>query len=169
MFCPIPNCEGFARKKIKIIKNTIYAQWDINFVQNVGNFFKIKEPNILIIDNKNKEDNSAKEIKKEKSNKRPNNIFTKIDSNIQGDVDICEINDEDSEIEFSISLNDSLEQPKQKNDKKGINNIIKSRNSFKKMKNNLDITKNKVPIFRYPNFFNNIINNNLINKTYNNK
>ena len=60
-----------------------------------------------------------------------------------------------------------MEQPKQKNDKKEINNAIKSRKSYKKKKNNLDNTKNKVPIFRYPNFFDNIINNNLINKTYN--
>ena len=36
MFCPIPNCDGFARKKI--IKNIIYAHMDINFVQNVENF-----------------------------------------------------------------------------------------------------------------------------------
>ena len=80
---------------------------------------KNKDYNILINDNKNQKDNSTKEIKKEKSNKRLSNIFIKIDSNIQGDVDICEINDEDSEEEFSISLNDSLEQPKQKSDKKG--------------------------------------------------
>ena len=30
MFCPIVNCNGFAKKII--IKNIIYALWDINFV-----------------------------------------------------------------------------------------------------------------------------------------
>ena len=157
------------QKNNKSEKSNISTKKDKSKIISIcdGNKSKNKDANILIIDDKNQETNSNKEIKREKFNKKANNIFTKIDSNIQGDLDICEINDEDCEEEYCISLNDSLEQPKQQKDKKGINTIIISRNSFNKTKNKLDNTNKKEPIFKYPNLFDDIINNNLTNKTYN--
>ena len=157
------------QKNNKSEKSNISTKKDKSKIISIseGNKSKNKDPNILIIDDKNPAADSIKEIKREKFNKKANNIFTKIDSNIQGDLDICEINDEDCEEEYCISLNDSLEQPKQQKDKKGINTIIISRNSFNKTKNKLDNTNKKEPIFKYPNLFDDIINNNLTNKTYN--
>ena len=82
------------QKKNKSEKSDISTKKDKSKIISIcdGNKSKNKDANILIIDDKNQETNSNKEIKREKFNKKANNIFTKIDSNIQGDLDICEIN-----------------------------------------------------------------------------
>ena len=82
-------------------------------------------------------------------------IFKKIDNKILGDIDNCENNENE---DYTL-LEDSLEQPLKK---------IEISDIYSKSRNNINFkTENKTPIFRYPNLFNNIINNNLMNNTFN--
>ena len=116
--------------------------------------FKAKE-NMLDIYNKKPADYIIKESKESKEKKdNGNKIFKKIENKVQGDIDLCESNDEEEE--ESKSLEDSLNN----NNKNNYNKSMKSRNDLNEF-------KNKVPIFRYPNLFNNIISNNFMNNTYN--
>jgi len=112
---------------------------------------KLNKANINIFDKDNKKPIDYLSQKKK-------NIFI---NKIQGDIDNCELNDE-YEHEYNEEKN---------NDTENSQNIslVGSLKSLKK--NEIDKIKisNKIPNFNYPNSFNDIINNNLMNRVNNKK
>ena len=150
-----PNIKTKTKKQTPLHFAYIYGKDKSKEIIKILISYKADE-NILDIYNKKPIDylNNQKENINNNSN-RIHKIFKKIDNKILGDIDICENNDN----EDYTSLEDSLEQPIKKIELSDIHN--KSRNNI------IFKTENKTPIFKYPNLFNNIINNNLMNNTYN--
>ena len=150
-----PNIKTKTKKQTPLHFAYIYGKDKSKEIIKILISYKADE-NILDIYNKKPIDylNNQKENINNNSNSI-HKIFKKIDNKILGDIDICENNDN----EDYTSLEDSLEQPIKKIELSDIHN--KSRNNI------IFKTENKTPIFKYPNLFNNIINNNLMNNTYN--
>ena len=150
-----PNIKTKTKKQTPLHFAYIYGKDKSKEIIKILISYKADE-NILDIYNKKPIDylNNQKENINNNSN-RIHKTFKKIDNKILGDIDICENNDN----EDYTSLEDSLEQPIKKIELSDIHN--KSRNNI------IFKTENKTPIFKYPNLFNNIINNNLMNNTYN--
>ena len=150
-----PNIKTKNKKQTPLHFAYIYGKDKSKEIIKILISYKADE-NILDIYNKKPIDylNNQKENINNNSNSI-HKIFKKIDNKILGDIDICENNDN----EDYTSLEDSLEQPIKKIELSDIHN--KSRNNI------IFKTENKTPIFKYPNLFNNIINNNLMNNTYN--
>ena len=150
-----PNIKTKNKKQTPLHFAYIYGKDKSKEIIKILISYKADE-NILDIYNKKPIDylNNQKENINNNSN-RIHKTFKKIDNKILGDIDICENNDN----EDYTSLEDSLEQPIKKIELSDIHN--KSRNNI------IFKTENKTPIFKYPNLFNNIINNNLMNNTYN--
>ena len=152
-----PNIKTKTKKQTPLHFAYIYGKDKSKEIIKILISYKADE-NILDIYNKKPIDYLNNQ--KENINNNSNSIhktFKKIDNKILGDIDICENNDN----EDYTSLEDSLEQPIKKIELSDIHN--KSRNNI------IFKTENKTPIFKYPNLFNNIINNNLMNNTYNKK
>ena len=152
-----PNIKTKNKKQTPLHFAYIYGKDKSKEIIKILISYKADE-NILDIYNKKPIDYLNNQ--KENINNNSNSIhktFKKIDNKILGDIDICENNDN----EDYTSLEDSLEQPIKKIELSDIHN--KSRNNI------IFKTENKTPIFKYPNLFNNIINNNLMNNTYNKK
>ena len=150
-----PNIKTKTKKQTPLHFAYIYGKDKSKEIIKILISYKADE-NILDIYNKKPIDYLNNQ--KENINNNSNSIhktFKKIDNKILGDIDICENNDN----EDYTSLEDSLEQPIKKIELSDIHN--KSRNNI------IFKTENKTPIFKYPNLFNNIINNNLMNNTYN--
>ena len=150
-----PNIKTKNKKQTPLHFAYIYGKDKSKEIIKILISYKADE-NILDIYNKKPIDYLNNQ--KENINNNSNSIhktFKKIDNKILGDIDICENNDN----EDYTSLEDSLEQPIKKIELSDIHN--KSRNNI------IFKTENKTPIFKYPNLFNNIINNNLMNNTYN--
>ena len=150
-----PNIKTKNKKQTPLHFAYIYGKDKSKEIIKILISYKADE-NILDIYNKKPIDYLNNQ--KENINNNSNSIhktFKKIDNKILGDIDICENNDN----EDYTSLEDSLEQPIKKIELSDIHN--KSRNNI------IFTTENKTPIFKYPNLFNNIINNNLMNNTYN--
>ena len=150
-----PNIKTKNKKQTPLHFAYIYGKDKSKEIIKILISYKADE-NILDIYNKKPIDYLNNQ--KENINNNSNSIhrtFKKIDNKILGDIDICENNDN----EDYTSLEDSLEQPIKKIELSDIHN--KSRNNI------IFKTDNKTPIFKYPNLFNNIINNNLMNNTYN--
>ena len=150
-----PNIKTKNKKQTPLHFAYIYGKDKSKEIIKILKSYKADE-NILDIYNKKPIDYLNNQ--KENINNNSNSIhktFKKIDNKILGDIDICENNDN----EDYTSLEDSLEQPIKKIELSDIHN--KSRNNI------IFKTENKTPIFKYPNLFNNIINNNLMNNTYN--
>ena len=150
-----PNIKTKTKKQTPLHFAYIYGKDKSKEIIKILISYKADE-NILDIYNKKPIDylNNQKENINNNSN-RIHKTFKKIDNKILGDIDICENNDN----EDYTSLEDSLEKPIKKIELSDIHN--KSRNNI------IFKTENKTPIFKYPNLFNNIINNNLMNNTYN--
>ena len=150
-----PNIKTKNKKQTPLHFAYIYGKDKSKEIIKILISYKADE-NILDIYNKKPIDylNNQKENINNNSNSI-HKIFKKIDNKILGDIDICENNDN----EDYTSLEDSLEQPIKKIELSDIHN--KSRNNI------IFKTENKTPIFKYPNLFNNIINNNLMNNTCN--
>ena len=150
-----PNIKTKTKKQTPLHFAYIYGKDKSKEIIKILISYKADE-NILDIYNKKPIDylNNQKENINNNSNS-VHKTFKKIDNKILGDIDICENNDN----EDYTSLEDSLEQPIKKIELSDIHN--KSRNNI------IFKTENKTPIFKYPNLFNNIINNNLMNNTYN--
>ena len=150
-----PNIKTKNKKQTPLHFAYIYGKDKSKEIIKILISYKADE-NILDIYNKKPIDylNNQKENINNNSNSI-HKIFKKIDNKILGDIDICENNDN----EDYTSLEDSLEQPIKKIELSDIQN--KSRNNI------IFTTENRTPIFKYPNLFNNIINNNLMNNTYN--
>ena len=150
-----PNIKTKTKKQTPLHFAYIYGKDKSKEIIKILISYKADE-NILDIYNKKPIDylNNQKENINNNSNSI-HKIFKKIDNKILGDIDICENNDN----EDYTSLEDSLEQPIKKIELSDIQN--KSRNNI------IFTTENRTPIFKYPNLFNNIINNNLMNNTYN--
>ena len=150
-----PNILSLNKKQTPLHFAYIYKKEKSKEIIKKLKEFKAKE-NILDIYSKKPIDYLIKETKeiKEKNNNGSKRI-KKIENKVQGDIDICESNEEEEELK---SLEDSLEKTNKNNNIKEI-----------KSRNDLNIIKkpNKIPVFRYPNLFNNIISNNLMNNTYN--
>ena len=153
-----PNILSINKKQTPLHFAYIYQNEKAKEIIRILKLFKADE-NILDIYNKRPKDYSNNIIlEKGKENLNNNSIrnnFKKLDNKILGDIDKCE-NNEDEEY---LSLEDSLEKSIKKSDISDIN--IKSRNN-----SNLKTAK-KTPNFKYPNLFNKIITNNLMNNTYN--
>ena len=150
-----PNIKTKTKKQTPLHFAYIYGKDKSKEIIKILISYKADE-NILDIYNKKPIDYLNNQ--KENINNNSNSIhktFKKIDNKILGDIDICENNDN----EDYTSLEDSLEQPIKKIELSDIHN--KSRNNI------IFKTENKTPIFKYPNLFNNIINNNLMNNTCN--
>ena len=150
-----PNIKTKNKKQTPLHFAYIYGKDKSKEIIKILISYKADE-NILDIYNKKPIDYLNNQ--KENINNNSNSIhktFKKIDNKILGDIDICENNDN----EDYTSLEDSLEQPIKKIELSDIHN--KSRNNI------IFTTENKTPIFKYPNLFNNIINNNLMNNTCN--
>jgi len=150
-----PNIKTKNKKQTPLHFAYIYGKDKSKEIIKILISYKADE-NILDIYNKKPIDYLNNQ--KENINNNSNSIhktFKKIDNKILGDIDICENNDN----EDYTSLEDSLEQPIKKIELSDIHN--KSRNNI------IFKTENKTPIFKYPNLFNNIINNNLMNNTCN--
>ena len=150
-----PNIKTKTKKQTPLHFAYIYGKDKSKEIIKILISYKADE-NILDIYNKKPIDYLNNQ--KENINNNSNSIhktFKKIDNKILGDIDICENNDNDD----YTSLEDSLEQPIKKIELSDIHN--KSRNNI------IFKTENKTPIFKYPNLFNNIINNNLMNNTCN--
>ena len=150
-----PNIKTKNKKQTPLHFAYIYGKDKSKEIIKILISYKADE-NILDIYNKKPIDYLNNQ--KENINNNSNSIhktFKKIDNKILGDIDICENNDN----EDYTSLEDSLEQPIKKIELSDIHN--KSRNNI------IFTTENRTPIFKYPNLFNNIINNNLMNNTYN--
>ena len=150
-----PNIKTKNKKQTPLHFAYIYGKDKSKEIIKILKSYKADE-NILDIYNKKPIDYLNNQ--KENINNNSNSIhktFKKINNKILGDIDICENNDN----EDYTSLEDSLEQPIKKIELSDIHN--KSRNNI------IFKTENKTPIFKYPNLFNNIINNNLMNNTYN--
>ena len=150
-----PNIKTKTKKQTPLHFAYIYGKDKSKEIIKILISYKADE-NILDIYNKKPIDYLNNQ--KENINNNSNSIhktFKKIDNKILGDIDICENNDN----EDYTSLEDSLEQPIKKIELSDIHN--KSRNNI------IFKIENKTPIFKYPNLFNNIINNNLMNNTYN--
>ena len=150
-----PNIKTKTKKQTPLHFAYIYGKDKSKEIIKILISYKADE-NILDIYNKKPIDYLNNQ--KENINNNSNSIhktFKKIDNKILGDIDICENNDN----EDYTSLEDSLEQPIKKIELSDIYN--KSRNNI------IFKTENKTPIFKYPNLFNNIINNNLMNNTCN--
>ena len=150
-----PNIKTKNKKQTPLHFAYIYGKDKSKEIIKILISYKADE-NILDIYNKKPIDYLNNQ--KENINNNGNSIhktFKKIDNKILGDIDICENNDN----EDYTSLEDSLEQPIKKIELSDIHN--KSRNNI------IFKTENKTPIFKYPNLFNNIINNNLMNNTCN--
>ena len=150
-----PNIKTKTKKQTPLHFAYIYGKDKSKEIIKILISYKADE-NILDIYNKKPIDYLNNQ--KENINNNSNSIhktFKKIDNKILGDIDICENNDN----EDYTSLEDSLEQPIKKIELSDIHN--KSRNNI------IFKTENRTPIFKYPNLFNNIINNNLMNNTYN--
>ena len=150
-----PNIKTKTKKQTPLHFAYIYGKDKSKEIIKILISYKADE-NILDIYNKKPIDylNNQKENINNNS-KSIHRTFKKIDNKILGDIDICENNDN----EDYTSLEDSLEKPIKKIELSDIHN--KSRNNI------IFKTENKTPIFKYPNLFNNIINNNLMNNTYN--
>ena len=150
-----PNIKTKTKKQTPLHFAYIYGKDKSKEIIKILISYKADE-NILDIYNKKPIDylNNQKENINNNSN-CIHRTFKKIDNKILGDIDICDNNDN----EDYTSLEDSLEQPIKKIELSDIHN--KSRNNI------IFKTENKTPIFKYPNLFNNIINNNLMNNTYN--
>ena len=150
-----PNIKTKTKKQTPLHFAYIYGKDKSKEIIKILISYKADE-NILDIYNKKPIDylNNQKENINNNSN-RIHKTFKKIDNKILGDIDICENNDN----EDYTSLEDSLEKPIKKIEFSDIHN--KSRNNI------IFKTENKTPIFKYPNLFNNIINNNLMNNTCN--
>ena len=112
---------------------------------------KLNKANINILDKDDKKPIDYLSQKKK-------NIFI---NKIQGDIDNCELNDE-YEDEYNEEKNNDTENSKNIS-------LVGSLKSLKK--NEIDKIKisNKIPNFNYPNLFNDIINNNLMNIVNNKK
>ena len=150
-----PNIKTKTNKQTPLHFAYIYGKDKSKEIIKILISYKADE-NILDIYNKKPIDYLNNQ--KENINNNSNSIhrtFKKIDNKILGDIDICENNDN----EDYTSLEDSLEQPIKKIELSDIHN--KSRNNI------IFTTENRTPIFKYPNLFNNIINNNLMNNTCN--
>ena len=150
-----PNIKTKNKKQTPLHFAYIYGKDKSKEIIKILKSYKADE-NILDIYNKKPIDYLNNQ--KENINNNSNSIhktFKKINNKILGDIDICENNDN----EDYTSLEDSLEQPIKKIELSDIHN--KSRNNI------IFKIENKTPIFKYPNLFNNIINNNLMNNTYN--
>ena len=150
-----PNIKTKNKKQTPLHFAYIYGKDKSKEIIKILISYKADE-NILDIYNKKPIDYLNNQ--KENINNNSNSIhktFKKIDNKILGDIDICENNDN----EDYTSLEDSLEQPIKKIELSDIHN--KSRNNI------IFKTENRTPIFKYPNLFNNIINNNLMNNTCN--
>ena len=150
-----PNIKTKTKKQTPLHFAYIYGKDKSKEIIKILISYKADE-NILDIYNKKPIDYLNNQ--KENINNNSNSIhktFKKIDNKILVDIDICENNDN----EDYTSLEDSLEQPIKKIELSDIHN--KSRNNI------IFKTENKTPIFKYPNLFNNIINNNLMNNTCN--
>ena len=153
-----PNIKTKTKKQTPLHFAYIYGKDKSKEIIKILISYKADE-NILDIYNKKPIDYLNNQFfEQENINNNSNSIhktFKKIDNKILGDIDICENNDN----EDYTSLEDSLEQPIKKIELSDIHN--KSRNNI------IFKTENKTPIFKYPNLFNNIINNNLMNNTCN--